>query len=94
MVTEKSYELLVWKLYLLSDILDGCSIDIEGLSEVKHDRRRNIKRIRKLASDMVCDIDKKCSEYTKNEFGLLSDELNDIIDNVIVKGVEKIKNKR
>ena len=88
------YKISVWKLYILSDIMEGCSLDIERSTGVKHEQKHRIKQIKKLSSDFVKHVDNKCSDYTIESFGELSDEVNTLITSYIKNGVNKINNNR
>ena len=96
MTTEETerYKLSIWKLYILSDIIEGCALDIERTSGVKFEQKHRIKQIKKLSSDFVSHVDNKCSDYTKEAFGDLSDEVNTLISSYIKNGVNKINNNR
>lgn len=77
------YKQLVWKLYVLSDIIDGIATDIEKDFNVKFEDKHKIKQIKKASEHFTKTVDKNCSDETKEKFGELSDKINELITPII-----------
>ena len=91
------YRLHVWMTYIAADLCDGAVTDLESemkkIGDYRFEAKRTVKTIKKCASDIIADVDKRCDNDFACNFGDIADEIKEIVREYLLKKLKHEDNK-